>query len=168
MRLSFKLTRFFAVFLTCSASAQDNVRSRFFGKTIEFTSAWCAANEKCKANARRPLVFDDDGALTEYGMGGDPVERKHAFGRNNHVKKQLGDTAIELSTSVSGDHNTIDIVTVHTMRFSSGDRSIKIDRYHLETTDGLVCKLTGSRDITDFPENQRSVLTLISDRCIIR
>lgn len=163
--LAFGLT----VSVVPAAHAQDAFKSPFFGKTVFFETSWCTPPAKDCGGGLPPIAFAADGTLTETGMGGDPIERRHPFGKPDLVEKDLrGTTPITFTTTVTGRGPSIEIVTVHKMRFAADESTEKVDRFKLTALDGSTCSLSGSREIVDRPENLKRKLVLVTKNCTYR
>ena len=159
----------FVILAVSEARTEQAHGSPFFGKTVSFKTAWCRPPDKDCGGGLDAISFGRDGSLTEAGMGGDPIRRRHAFGKPHVVRETMdGGTKVEVTTTVTGKDNWIEIVTLHKMRFSNGDSSDKTDRYKLVAVDGSTCELTGNREIIDRPDNRRASLILVTKTCTFR
>jgi hypothetical protein len=159
----------FFVLSILEGRSQESIRSPFFGKTVSFSTAWCDPPDKNCGGGLAPISFAEDGTLTEVGMGGDPIQRRHPFGKLDVVRLTTKHgTKRVITTMVTGRGNSIEIVTVHKMLFKDGDTSETTDRYKFVAIDGSTCTLTGVRHNVDQPDNIRSKLVLVTKSCTFR
>lgn len=152
---------------TLSAFANDANYKKFFGHSVSFKLGACRPNDKeCGPTIAKVIKFDEKGNLTEAFMCGDPVERRHTFGKLNQITSKAPSTN-EKSIGLSGSGNSIEIKSWLKIVYSDGDTHEKTDNYEFSTDDGATCVMKGSREMVDKPSGERRVVPIVSADCRI-